>query len=62
MKYNFKNFKIGDFYTEKCLKKDAPKVANRLMTAAQMYKMRNKLDSSYRVTKVVGAVILERVK
>lgn len=53
---------VGDTFDVKCFKKDSKKIANRLRAASQMYKKNKQLDTSYKVTEVIGAVILERTK
>ena len=57
-----KTLKVGEHFEVKCFAVDAEKYVKRLRSIAQTHKMRNKLPFSYKVYKVVGAVILERTK
>lgn len=57
-----KSLNVGDHYAVTCLKIDADKYVKRLRSNAQMAKKRHSLIASYKVYKVVGAVILERTK
>ena len=57
-----KNLEIGQHFEVKCFAVDAEKYAKRLRSVAQMAKRRHNLIASYKVYKVIGAVILERTK
>ena len=57
-----KTLNVGEHFEVKCFAVDADKYVKRLRSNAQMAKKRHSLIASYKVYKVVGAVILERTK
>lgn len=60
--YNFKTLEINDFFVINCLKRDANLKANRVRSAAQMYRMRKKVDASFTVKKIIGGLQVTRIR
>lgn len=59
------SLKLGDIHAEKCVESESDKTAKRLRSCAQMYKHRKRkqepdFKASYKVYKVIGAVIIKR--